>query len=342
MYRFNSSAALAARMNSFQSSAQARAAFDEGFQSIPIWNLFTAFDITSLERDEYSIEQREQEILTTKPEPVSCGADIPLVGGNYVNDPIEYVPSAHRLGLQLCKSKCGPEDFEDKFLQAEREAGAGFGKFMEQLTWFGDAFNPGLTRTTGVEVMNATGTDYENLDTKDPVQIANFFSMLAHNMDNPFFYLGPVTLELIGWRMLSSTGDSCNQVWSCVIDTLAQRLGETPAETSARFVQMTAFDYMTGIDPNAATTSYPALMVIDQANMRMGASGEEIGEAMVTSHDFAEAIREMWFTSPQVLKRGSLKFVFNIVTQQKVADRTGSRYGPSGAPTITVPVPLIA
>jgi len=340
MFRFNSSVALAARMNSFQSSSQARAAFDEGFQSIPIWNLFTPFDITTLERDEYNIMQREREILTTKPEPVSCGADIPVVKGNYTREPVEYVPSAHRLAIEMCRLKCGPETFEEKFLEAETEGGAGFGKFMEQLTWFGDSFNPGLTRTTGVEIMNAVGTDWADLDTKDPIQIANFFTMISHNMDNPFFYMGPVMLELIGWRMLSSTGDSCNQVWSCVLDALGQRLGETREQVSRRFVQMTAFDYMTGIDPNAPATSYPTLMVIDQDHMRMGVSGEVVGAARDVNHDIAEATREMWFTSPQVRKYGSLKFVFGLVAQQKVADRTGSRYGPAGAPSIIVPVPL--
>jgi len=340
MYRFISSTALAARMNSYQNSAAARAAFDRGFQMIPIWNLFNAFDITSLERAEYNIEQREPEVLTTMPEPVTCGADIPVVKGNYVREPIEYVPSAHRLAIEMCRLKCGPEDFEEKFQKAEEEGGAGFGKFMEQLTWFGDAFNPGLTRTTGVEIMDAQGTEYEDLHTKNPVEIANFLSMISYNMTNPYFYMGPVMRELLGWRMLSSTGDSCNQVWTCVLDTFSQRLGETPQQVAARFIDMSAFDYMTGIDPNNPTTSYPTLMVIDKDFIRMGASGEELTTALPKGHDLAETVREMHFTSPQVLKYGSLKFVFGLVPQQAVADRTGSRYGPSGAPSIIVPTPL--
>lgn len=341
MINFASSIALAARINSYQNSSAARSKFDEGFQSIPVWNLFTAFDITSLERDEYNIMQREPEILTGKPEPMSCGADIPIVSGNWVREPIEFIPATHRLALEMCKLKCGPDTFERKFGEAEKEAGAGFGKVMEQLVWFGDSFNPGLTRTTGVEVLDAIGTPYENLHTQDPVEIANFFSMISYNMDNPIFYMGPVMLEVLGWRMLSSTGDSCNQVWSCVLDTLSMRRGETVAQVSARFVNMTAFDYMTGINPNAAGTSYPTLMVIDKDHMRMGASANEIiTQAIHVGHDFAQTTRMMSFTSPQVRKYGSLKFVFGLVPQQVVVDRAGTRYGPSGAPTIIVPTPL--
>lgn len=340
MYKFNSSTALAARMQSYQNSAAARNAFDEGFQAIPVWNLFTAFDITSLERDEYNIMQREQEILTTTPEPISCGADIPVVKGGYAREPIEFIPSGHRLALEMCKMKCGPEDFELKFQQAEREAGAGFGKFMEQLVWYGDSFNAGLTRTTGVEITDGSTGPYANLDTLNPVEIANFFSMISYNMDDPYFYIGPVMLELIGWRMLSSTGDSCNEVWSCILGTLGQRLGETPEQVSSRFVTMAAFDCMTGIDNANPGTSYPTLMVIDKANMRMGASGEDLGDAMAINHDIAETVREMYFTAPQVLKYGSLKFVFNLVEEAKVIARTGSRYGAAGKPSITVPTPL--
>lgn len=340
MIKFISSLALAARMNSYQSSAAARAKFDEGFQSIPIWNMLNAFDITSLARDEYDIKQREDEILTTRPDPVSCGANIPVVGGNYTREPIEFVPSAHRIAIKMCRLKCGPETFEGKFQTAEKECGASFGKFMEQLTWFGDAFNPGLTRTTGVEIMDATGTTYENLHQKNPIEIANFLSMISYNMTDPVFHMGPVMRELIGWRMLSETGDTCNQVWSCVLDTFSQRFGETPQQIAARFIDMSAFDFMSGIDPNSNAASYPTLLVMDRQNLRMGITDEELGFAIHVGHDFAETIRLMHFTSPQVLKYGSLKFVFGLVPQQAVADRVGSRYGPRGAPSIIVPTPL--
>lgn len=338
-YNFNSSATLANRMNVTQTTAPARAAFDEGFQSIPIWNILSAFDITSLERDSYIIQKREPEILTTMPEIMSCGQDIPVVNGNPEGRPVWYVPSRHRIAIQMCKDKCSPQTFQDQFLQAEREAGAGFGKLMEQLFWGGDGIQNGITRMPGLELFGAAGTPFANLHTKNAVEIANFFSAQIHGMDDPRMYMGPIMLELLGWR--EQDPQNCSEVWMCVLTTLSRRFNETVEQTNARFTTIPAFDFMTGIDPLNPNNPYSALMIVDRAFTRMGVSNEELGVAISNGHDFAETTRAMYLTTPQATREGAVRFSFGQIPQAEIAAQVGTRYGSSGAPAVTVQTPIV-
>lgn len=341
MYSFQSSRALEARINAAQTSAAARNAFDEGFQSIPVWNILSAFDITTMERDSYTIEKREPEILTTIPELQSCGQDIPVVSGNPEGRPVWFTPSKYRMALKMCKDKCGPEDFNEKLLQAEREAGAGFGKVMEQLFWAGDGFQGGITRLPGLELFGAQGTPYANLNTKNAVEIANFFSMQIHGMDDPRMYLGPIQQELLGWRQ-QGTGDNCSEIWQCLMQTLSRRFNETPEATAARFVTIDAFDFITGIDPNNAGDQLPTIMFIDRENARMGASAnEEVGTAMAIGHDFVEAPRSMAFTTPQARKEGAVRFAFGHIDLADAQAQVGTRFGNRGVPAVSVPTPIV-
>ncbi len=241
----------------------------------------------------------------------------------------------------MCKDKCGPENFLEKLYKAEKELGAGFGKLMEQLFWAGDGFQGGITRLPGMQLFGAAGTPYANLNTKDAVEIANFFSAQLHGTTNPRIFIGPIQQELLGWRS-QGTGDNCSEVWACIIKTLARRFNETEAATQARFVTLDALDFFTGINPNAAGQQLPTIMIIDRPHVRMGASASEIvGSALAVDHDFVEAPRSMAFTTPQVTREGAVRFAFGHISLTDAQARIGTRYLNRGVPAVTVPTPIV-
>lgn len=341
MYEFKTINALIARMIQQQNSSQARNAFNEGLTTAKIWRAIQSFAVTSLKEDSYQILPREDNILAATPELVACGSDIPVVSGNYVSDPVYYNPFKKRIAIQLCKSKCGPQTFEGKFNEAEKEGGASFGKLLESVFWRGDGVKPGITQTVGSEFSNLSTTNYADLDTQDAIQIANLFSMLSWGMTDPVFYHGPITAELLGWRSQSSTGDTCGDVWTCMVNQLAARFGESDAGLRSRFQSIAQFDHMTGIDSNAPTDPHATIMVIDRAYSRMGISDVEIGSTWNDGADIANSERAMYLTTPQILKMGAVRFAFGFLDHTKIITAEGGRYGDDGIPTVTVPTPLV-
>jgi len=196
----------------------------------------------------------------------------------------------------------------------------------------------GIFYGKGASRRNLTTTAFNALNNADATTLANFFSQIMANKDDPCIYLGSATLELLGWRALNSA-DGCSELWDCVINTLANRLNQTPDQIRARFRTFDDLDHVTGIDPVALADAHSVIIVIDKDAVEMGTSDSpELGCPFPEGEDIGVVSRKMILTSPIITKDCAIEFIFGFIDVNDVNAQADAKYcDQSDRPKLVVP-----
>ena len=331
---------LLTQMNTAQNSAQARNAFTEGLLNSSIWDKIGRRTLNETGRFPYDFAPKQESIQTVIPEPDSCGSNpIALLGGNESTTQYQYA-DRYKLNLRLCKDDCKDEaTVLSKIIEQERQVGAGFGLLLDSMFWNGNAAGgAGIFYGKGASRRNLTTTAFNALNNADATTLANFFSQIMANKDDPCIYLGSATLELLGWRALNSA-DGCSELWDCVINTLANRLNQTPDQIRARFRTFDDLDHVTGIDPVALADAHSVIIVIDKDAVEMGTSDSpELGCPFPEGEDIGVVSRKMILTSPIITKDCAIEFIFGFIDVNDVNAQADAKYcDQSDRPKLVVP-----
>lgn len=331
-----------------QNSSTLRDSFQSGIMDGSIFfnklGDFT-FDIGDTMRREYMIEQMCRTVISTMPAMTSCGADLPLVG-KQADFPPQYF-SAFEQGVELeaCRTACGKDTLIEDLAKQEKSAGAGFGQLIDQVFLYGmpSLGYAGITGLAGNHLMDLENhATYGDLTGADPDAnaLANYFMYITHGMTNPVICMGSAAMELIGYRKMSQTGDSCGNLWTCVESLLASRGG-----SNIVFDVDPMFDFVTGINPADPEATNSVMWAYDRGQIRMGLESNESRDCSITKgHDIVAAQRKMHMTGPQIRKLGSSRWIYNFIDQSKIEDSVGDRYKMMCGenPSFTVATPIIA
>lgn len=335
----------AADIESIQNNQAQRDAFMAGFMKgsvmYPKVQAMT-FNVDRAERDSYEIEDECDVIVTTEPMLDHCGADVNLLPEQEYERPIYFTPFMMSVAMDACKSKCSKDTLAEYINKREYKAGVAFGRLFDRVFFLGmpEVGERGITQQPGTKLYDMSmNAKFNGLNTADPNAIANFFTYITHGMSNPRICMGSSAYELIGLRVLSTTGDTCSDVWDCAIERLNNRMGR---DSRSIFEFNPIWDHITGIDPAATADEKTVLWVYDADYIKMGLQDDEEVSCVITKgHDIAESKRSMHMSTPHITRMNASRWVYNFVDQAEVVATEGERYQRCGQIGLTVPTPIV-
>lgn len=333
-----------ADVNQIQNSAASRGAFFRGVLKGSIFlEKFQAntFNVTNTERDSYEFMEACETIITAMPTMVSCGADTNLLPDQGEMPPVWFAPFVRQIAMEACKTECKKDSLQEYISKKEFRAGVSFGKLFDQVFLQGmpEIGAPGITQCAGTEIINfAANPKYSDLCSADPNTIANFFTYITHGMEDPRICMGSTAYEAIGLRAMSTTGDTCSDIWDCAMERLRAR------GNSDNMIGMASmWDHIQGIDPNNPMDTHSVMWVYDQAYIQIGLESQERVECpfLIGDGDYVRSKRSMHMTTPQIRKDGASRWVFGFADYQKLLDCEGDRNKKCGqSQVLTVPTPI--
>lgn len=303
------------------------------------------FDIRDTMRQEYEIEQVCETIISTMPAMTACGADLPLVGEQSPFPPVYFSGFEKGVALDACRRKCNKDNLIDYLAKKEKSAGAGFGQLIDQVFLYGMPAlgQAGITQLAGNHLVDLKDhpkfSDLCCMEPPNPNALANFFMYITAGMDSPVICMGQGAMELMGYRKMSSTGDTCGNLWDCVRDLLSSRGANITFDVDAKF------DFVTGIDPDAPDDEKSVMWIYDRGYIKMGLESTETRNCSITKgHDFVESQRMMHMSGPQIHRYGASRWIYNFCDQQKIVDCVGDRHSMmcGNNPSFTVATPIVA
>lgn len=333
-----------ADVNSIQNNRASRDSFARGVLkgSVFLQKLRgNTFNVDSETRDKYEFEEACETLITVMPTMVSCGADTNLLPEQGELPPVWFTPFVRQIAMDACKTECKKDSLAEYIQKKEYRAGVSFGKLFDQVFLYGmpEVGEPGITQCAGTEIVNFSLNDsFNELYTADPNTIANFFSYITHGMESPKICMGSTALEQIGYRAMSTTGDTCGDLWNCVVSLMQNRgMSSDIISTSSMW------DHVTGIDPNAPDDTHSLIWVYDEDYIGIGLQANEVVECPYNlGGDIVQSIRKLHMTSPQIRKDGASRWVFGFADHDKIVQLEGDRNKKCGQDIgITVPTPVI-
>ncbi len=314
-WEFNCIEDMVRAARSAQTSAEQRNAFLMGMNkaSTMMGRLQgSLFNVDNQVRQMYRMEERCETVIANLPKPYHCGVDLPIAKSRRKTPPVYFTPFILGNALEACRTECEEGTFNEYMAEQEKSAGAGFGVDFDNVFWHGatDVGQKGFTSLYGnlFYDMAEGGNCYSDLCEASPNQMVNTFRSMVRGLNNAHIVMGEAAMEAIAYRDMSTTGDTCGNIWTCVMDLMRQ------TGLNITFIVDPAFDRITGLFPNDPDKTGSVMWAYDPEFIRMGVqSNEDLGCPFAESSDIMTSARFMHFSGPQIRRYGSSRFFMNFM-----------------------------